>query len=201
MKLYYSPGACSFSPHIVLKEGGFDFTTEKVDLRANKYSGGEFTSVNPKGYVPTLELDSGEVLTEGAAIVQYLADKKPEAKLIPPLGTMERFRCQEWLTYISTELHKGFGPLFYPTTPESEKVLATEKLHKRIGFLDSQLAGKHYLLGSAFSVADAYAFTVLSWAAHVKLDLSAYKNVGAFMERMKKRPKVQEALKDEGLPH
>jgi glutathione S-transferase len=201
MKLYYSAGACSFSPHIVLKEGGFNFTTEKVDLRAGKYSGGDFSKINPKGYVPVLQLDNGEVLTEGAAIVQYLADKKPEAKLMPAVGTMERFRCQEWLTYISTELHKGFGPLFYPTTPESEKVLAVEKLHKRISYLDSQLAGKDYLLGSAFSVADAYAFTVLSWAGHVKLDISGYKNVGAFMERMKKRPKVQEALKDEGLTH
>jgi glutathione S-transferase len=199
MKLYYSPGSCSLSPHIVLNEGGFAFTAEKVDLKTGKYSGGDFSKVNPKGYVPVLQLDNGEVLTEGAAIVQYLADKKPEAKLIPVAGTLERFRCVEWLTFISTELHKGFGPLWNSASSESEKSAAKEKLVKRVGYLDGQLAGKDYLLGSHFSVADAYAFTVLSWSAHVGFDLKPFPNVSGFLDRMKKRPKVLETMKQEGL--
>jgi len=199
MKLYYAPGACSMSPHIVLNEGGFQYTPEKVDLKNDSYSGGKFSTLNPKGYVPALQLDNGELLTEGAAIVQYLGDKKPEAKLIPAVGTMERARCVEWLTYISSELHKGFGPLFYPTTSDADKAAAKDKLGKRIGYLDSQLKGRDFLLGSQFSVADAYAFTVLNWSGHVGLDLSPFANVGAFMERMKKRPKVQETMKQEGL--
>lgn len=199
MKLYYSPGACSLSPHIVLNEAGFQFTAEKVDLKTGKYAGGEFSKVNPKGYVPTLQLDNGEVLTEGSAIVQYLADKKPEAKLIPAVGTLERFRCVEWLAYIATELHKGFGPLFNPTSSEAEKAAARERLVKRVGYLDSQLTGKDYLLGSQFSVADAYAFTILSWSDFLGFDLTPFSNVKTFLERVKKRPKVQQTLKEEGL--
>lgn len=199
MKLYFSPGACSLSPHIVLREGGFSFTTEKVDLKTGKFSGGDFTKINPKGYVPALELDNGEVLTEGAAIVQYLAEKKPEAKLLPAMGTMERARGLEWLVYIATELHKGFGPLWNPITPEEMKPKIKEMLGKRIDYVNAHLKGRDYLLGSQFSAADAYLFTVLSWADHLKMDTSAWANVQAFLERMKKRPKVQEALKAEGL--
>lgn len=199
MKLYFSAGACSLSPHIVLREGGFHFSTESVDLKTGKYSGGDFSKINPKGYVPALELDNGEILTEGAAIVQYLGDKKPEMKLLPAVGTMERARAVEWLTFISSELHQGFGPLWNPSTPEDFKAKAKDTVGKRIDYVNTQLKGKDYLLGSQFSVADAYLFTVLSWADYVKMDLSIWGNVTAFMDRVKKRPKVQEALKAEDL--
>ncbi len=199
MKLYISPGACSLSPHIVLKEAGFNFTTEKVDLKAGTYSGGDFKKINPKGYVPALELDNGEILTEGAAIVQYLADKKPDSGLMGAVGTMERARCIEWLTFISSEIHKGFSPLWNPTTPDAVKASAIDTLGKRIGFIDGALKGKDFLLGGKFSVADAYLFTVLSWAPHVKMDLKAWSNVSTYLERVAKRPKVIEAMKAEGL--
>ncbi|MGZ3686222.1 MAG: glutathione S-transferase N-terminal domain-containing protein, partial [Bdellovibrionota bacterium] len=142
MKLFFSPGACSLSPHIVLAEGGFNFTTEKVDLKAGTYAGGDYSKINPKGYVPALQLDNGEVLTEGAAIVQYLADKKPEAKLIPAVGTMERARCIEWLVFIASELHKGFGPLWNPTATEGEKSAAKDRLGKRFAYVNEKLKGK-----------------------------------------------------------
>lgn len=199
MKLYFSPGACSLSPHIVLREAGFTFTTEKVDLRAGKFSGGDYAKINPKGYVPALELDNGEILTEGAALVQYLADKKPETALLPAVGTMERARCIEWLTYISTELHKNFSPLWNPAITEGERTKALDLLGKRIGFVNDALKGRDYLLGSAFSVADAYLFTVMGWAGHLKMDTKAWPNVEAFQARVAKRPKVQEAMKAEGL--
>lgn len=199
MKLFYSPGACSLAPHIVLREAGFNFTLEKVDLRAGKYSGGEYAKVNPKGYVPAIQLDNGEVLTEGAAIVQYLGDKKPESGLLPAVGSMERFRCIEWLTYISSELHKGFGPLWNPASSDDEKARATEALGKRIAYVNEKLQGRDYLLGAKLSVADAYLFTVLGWTAYKQISLDPWPNVKAFQERMAKRPKVQEAMKAEGL--
>lgn len=199
MKLYYGSGACSLAPHIVLREAGFNFTLEKVDLRAGKYSGGEFTKINPKGYVPALELDNGEILTEGAAINQYLAEKKPESGLLPAVGTMERARCLEWMTFISSEIHKGFSPLWNPKSSEETKAMAKELLGKRFGWLNEQLKGKDYLVANKFSIADAYLFTVVSWSGHVGIDLKTWPNLPAYLERVAKRPKVQEAMKAEGL--
>jgi glutathione S-transferase len=200
MKLYFSSGACSLSPHIALLEAGIPFTLESVDLRTGKYSGGDFTKISPKGYVPALVLDSGEVLTEGVAIVQYIAEKKPEAKLMPAPGTLERARCMEWLTFTATELHKGcFSPLWSSTITPEVKAQTMDTLGKRIDWVNTQLKGRDYLLGTQFTVADAYMFTVLSWSDYLKIDLKTWPNVVAFMDRVKKRPKVQEALKAEGI--
>jgi glutathione S-transferase len=200
MKLYFSPGACSLSPHIVLHEAGLKHDAEKVDLRAKKTeSGADFRAINPKGQVPALVLDDGSLLTEGPAIVQYLADLKPEAKLAPANGTMPRYRLQEWLNYISTEIHKQFTPLFLPTTPDAAKEAFAAKLMREFGFLDSELAKRNWLAGDSFSVADAYLFTVSNWAQYVKLDLSAYTNLLAYRKRVAARPGVQAALKAEGL--
>jgi len=200
MKLYFSPGACSLSPHIVLREAGLNFDLEQVYNKTKQTkSGADYWKVNAKGYVPALQLDNGEVLTEGPAIVQYVADQKPESGLAPKSGTLDRARLQEWLNFITSELHKGFSPLFRPTTPEDYKPIARENLFKRIDYVDKQLAGKQYLMGDRFTVADAYGFTVLNWSNALKLDMSPYKNVGAYLERVKARPKVQEAMKAEGL--
>jgi glutathione S-transferase len=200
VKLYFMPGACSLSPHIVLREAGLNFEVEQVDGKTKQTKAGQdFLKINPKGYVPTLQLDNGDVLTEGPAIVQYLADQKPESGLAPKSGTFERSRLQEWLNFITTELHKGFSPLFKPTTPEDYKGTVREALFNRIAYVDKQLAGKQYLMGDKFTVADAYAFTVLNWSNFQKLDLTPYANVTAYMARVKARPKVQEALKAEGL--
>lgn len=199
MKLYYGTGACSLSPHIIMREAGIPVELEPVNFRTGHFRGGEFKNVNPKGYVPVLELADGSVLTEGVVIAQYLADLKPEAKLIPPVGTMERVRCAEWQLFISTELHKGFGPLFHPEYPEAAKQLATETLHKRLAYIDQKLGAGPYLMGAQFTVADAYLFTVLGWAGYVKLDISMHTNLAAFAERVKARPAVQEALRAEGI--
>lgn len=200
MKLYYAPGACSLAPHIVSREAGIDLDLVKVDLGAHKTSdGGDFYAVNPKGYVPVLGLDNGEVLTEVATLVQYLADKKPDSGLAPVAGTWERYRLMEWLTFVSTELHKGFGPLFNPKSPEETKQAAKDKLAKRFAYLDNELSGRDFLTGSRFSAADAYAFTVLNWAGNLGIDLSRYPKLSAFMQRVSSRPKVQEALRAEGL--
>jgi glutathione S-transferase len=200
MKLYFAPGACSLSPHIVLREAGLNFELEQVDTKTKKTkSGGDFWAVNPKGYVPALQLDNGEVLTEGPAIVQYLADQKPESGLAPKPGTLERYRLQEWLNFITSEVHKGFSPLFRPTTPEDYKPIAREALANRLGYLDKQLGGKQYLMGDRFSVADAYAFTVVNWTNFQKIDLAPWPNLKAYFERVRARPKVQEAMKAEGL--
>ena len=200
MKLYYSPGACSLSPHIVLNEAGLTYDIERVDL-ANKKTekGADFFAINPKGYVPVLALDDGEILTEGPAIVQYLGDQKPASGLVPKAGTIERVRLQEWLNFITSELHKSYSPLFRPTTPDEYKKLAREYLAKRIAILDKHLAGKSHILGDKFSVADAYAFTVLRWSQYTAVDLSPFPNIKAFMDRVAARPKVQETLKQEGL--
>ncbi len=200
MKLYYSPGACSLSPHIVLNEGGFSFGMEKVDLVSKKTeSGADFTAINPKGYVPALVLNDGQVLTEGPAIIQYLADSVPEKKLIPAAGSMERYRVMEWLNFISTELHKGFGPLFNANAPDEWKTVVKAQLLTRINYVGQQLEGKNWLMGTDFTVADAYLFTVLSWANHVGLDLTSVPQITGYLKRVASRPLVQTALKAEGL--
>ncbi|MBI1776456.1 MAG: glutathione transferase GstA [Proteobacteria bacterium] len=200
MKLYYSPGACSMSPHIVLREAGLAFDLEQVDLKAKKTkAGADFKAINPKGMVPVLQLDDGQVLTEGPAIVQYLADQKPEAGLAPKAGTIERARLQEWLNFVTAELHKGFTPLFKPNTPEDYKPIARETLSERFAYLDKQLAGKQYLLGDKFTVADAYCFTVLGWSQYQNIDLSPWPNIKSYMARVAQRPKVKEAMTAEGL--
>jgi glutathione S-transferase len=200
MKLYYSPGACSLSPHITALEAGIDLQLEKVDVSKKKLAGdGDFYAVNPKGYVPVLELDDGQILTEGPAIVQYLADRKPEKKLVPAAGTMERYRTQEMLGYINSEIHKTYSPLFNPkTSPEAREERAAY-LKKRYAHVEKQLAGKSYLFGDDFSVADAYLFTVTNWASLVKVDLSEFPNLLAFQKRVSERPAVQAAMKAEGL--
>lgn len=200
MKLYYSPGACSLSPHIVARELGLDLALEKVDIKTKQTEAGrDFLQVNPKGYVPALELATGEVLTEGPAIVQYLADRKPEAKLAPANGTFERARLQETLGYISTELHKSYTPLFYPTTPAEVKQERKDYLRKRYGLIEQTLARQPYLLGNEFTVADAYLFTVTSWAGFVDLDLSEFKALNDFQQRVASRPAARAALQAEGL--
>jgi glutathione S-transferase len=200
MKLYFSPGACSLSPHIVLREAGLAFDLEQVDVRAKKTAGGgDFFQVNPKGQVPTLLLDDGDILTEGPAIVQYIADKAPASKLAPAPGTKERYHLSEWLNFITSELHKNFSPLFRPTTPEDYKPIARENLAGRFSYVDKKLAGRPYLMGDTFTVADAYLFVMTNWANSLKVDLTAWSNVGALRERVLARPKVQEAMKTEGL--
>ncbi len=197
MKLYYTPGACSLSPHIVLREAGLTFDLEKVDLAGKKTAdGGDYLKVNPKGYVPALGLDTGEVLTEGPAIVQYLADRKPDTGLAPAQGSFERYRLQEWLAFINSELHKSFGALFGPL-PEPSKQAARETIAKRFAYVEQQLAGKSFLMGNRFTVADAYLFVILSWANDLKIDLAP--NLSAYFKRIAERPKVQEAMRAEGL--
>ena len=200
MKLYYSPGACSLSPQIVLQETGLPYEAVLASTKTKKLQDGtDYYTINSKGYVPLLELDDGSRLTEGPAIVQYLADQVPEKKLAPPAGTMARYRLQEWLNFITSELHKGIGGLFNPAMPEEAKALMREKGLSRLKWVDAQLKGKAYLMGDAFSVADAYLFVIAGWTAHVGIDISSLKNLGAFMERMRARPAVQAALKAEGL--
>lgn len=200
MKLYFSPGACSLSPHIALREADADFELEQVDLRSKQTkSGGDFRKVNPKGMVPVLQLDSGDTLTEGPAIVQYIADQNPAAGIAPPLGSIARYHLMEWLNFITSELHKNFTPLFKPTTPEDYKKMARDNLAERYTYLNAKLAGKQYLMGERFTVADGYAFTVTNWTRILKIDLAPWPNVAAFIERVRARPKVQEALKAEGL--
>lgn len=201
MKLYYASGACSLSPHIVLREAGMDFEIEEVDLAEKKTtSGADFSQINPKGYVPVLQLDDGQVLTEGAAIVQYIADQKTKSGLAPAAGTVERARLQEYLNYVASEYHKAFGPLFSPSSSEAEQTAAKDNVGKKLDYLETLFAdGRDYLLGQNFSVADAYLFVVTSWAKHKEIDLSGHPGINAFFERVAGREKVQEALKAEGL--
>jgi glutathione S-transferase len=200
MKLYFAPGACSLSPHIVLRESGATFELDQVDNREKKTkSGKDYWTVNPKGQVPVLELDNGELLTEGPVIVQYIADQRPASGLAPAAGTIERYRVQEWLNFITSELHKSFGPIFRPTTPDAYKAISKENLGKRFDWLDGKLAGRQYLMGDKFTIADAYLFTVLRWAARVDIDLAKWPNLKAYVDRVAARPKVHEALKAEGL--
>ena len=200
MKLFYSPGACSLSPHIALREAGLAFQALKAPTKTHQLDDGtDYYTINPLGYVPLLELDDGTRLTEGPAIVQYIADQAPTKNLAPANGTLARYRLQSLLNFIGTELHKGYSPLFNPATPDDYKTIARDKLVSRYKWVDEQLAGKDYLTGEQFTVADGYLFTVTTWAKHVGLDLSAYANVAAFMGRVAARPAVQEALKAEGL--
>ncbi len=199
-KLYYSPGACSLSAHIALREADLPFTLALANLKIKKLAdGGDFLAVNPKGQVPVLELDDGQRLTEGPAIVQYVADQAPAKHLAPAAGTMARYRLMEWLNFITSELHKGFAPLFNPATPEEAKVLSRDKVGERLKWVDSQLEGKAYLMGEQFSVADGYLFTVANWGQYVGIDIKPLANLSAFMARVAARPAVQQALKAEGL--
>lgn len=199
LKLYYSPGACSLSPHIVLHEAGLAHEAIQASLQSHTLQdGANYYSVNPLGYVPFLVLDSGETLHEGPAIVQFLADQAPEKKLAPPNGTMARYHLQEWLNFISTEVHKGFSPLFNSATPQEFKTVVIARLLQRLQWIDGELKGKDYLLGD-FSVADAYLFTVTNWAPMVGVDISHLGHLAAFRERMLTRPAVQAAMKAEGL--
>jgi glutathione S-transferase len=200
MKLFYSPGACSLSPHIVLLEAGLPFTVEKTDLKTKKTeTGADYYAINSKGAVPALQLDDGRVLTEGPAIVQYLADQKPESGLAPRAGTFERYQLMEILNYITSEVHKAYSPLFNPKISADWKASAMSNLGKKFDWLSGFLGGKNFLMGTAFSVADAYLFTVLRWSEHVGVDLGKWPVLAAYRARVGERPMVQEALKAEGL--
>jgi glutathione S-transferase len=200
MKLYYAPGACSLAIHIAAREAGLPLSLEKVDLAARKTeTGADFLSINPKGYVPALALAEGDVLTEAAALLQFVADRQPQAGLAPAHGTMERHRLNEWLAFIASEIHKGFGPLWNPTTPDAVKQATKDKLAQRFAYLDQHLASQPFITGQHFTIADAYLFTVTNWANYHAVDLTPYTHLRAFLDQVAKRPKVQEALAAEGL--
>jgi glutathione S-transferase len=200
MKLYYSAGACSLSPHIVLEESGLAYTAVSAPTKTHKLEDGtDYYTINPLGYVPLLELDDGRRLHEGPAIVQYVADQAPAKNLAPANGTFERYKLQEWLTFIGTELHKGFSPLFNPSTPADYKPSCLERLSSRLQWVEGELAGKQYLMGDQFTVADAYLFTVTNWAPYVALDISGLPNLLAYRARVAARPAVIAAMKAEGL--
>ena len=200
MKLYYAPGACSMSPHIALREAGLDFELVRVDLAAKKTAANaDYLAINPKGYVPALQLDDGQVITEGPAIVQYIADCAPGKGLAPVAGTLDRVRLQEWLTFIGTELHKSFGAFFNPKTPEDWKTFVRELLGKRLTYVAQQLQDRDFLMGSQFSVADCYLYTVLNWTPYANVDLAQWPIFAAYQARISARPAVQAALKAEGL--
>jgi len=200
MKLYYAPGACSLSPHIVAREAGINVQLQKVNTKDKSMEGGgDFWKVNARGYVPVLELDNGERLTEGPAIVQYLADQKPETGLAPKAGTLERYRLQEWLNFLTSEVHKQFSPLFRPNTPDEYKTIAKENIANRFNWLNEQLAGKDYLMGKQFTVADAYLFVLTNWTKPTQIDLAKWPNIAAFQKRVAARPKVKQAMQAEGL--
>ena len=199
-KLYFSPGACSLSPHIVAKEAGIPLELVKVDVRSKTVAReGDFWDVNPKGYVPVLELDDGEVLTEGPAIVQFLADRAPAAALAPANGTFERVRLQEALNYLTSEIHKAYSPLFNPDVLPAVREERLAYLTRRYALIEKQLEGRNYLLGDRFTVADAYLFTLTRWARAVKLDLTGFPNVEAFQKRVGSRKAVLDAMRAEGL--
>ncbi|MBX7230561.1 MAG: glutathione transferase GstA [Bdellovibrionales bacterium] len=197
MKLYFSPGACSMASHMVIQELGLKCEIVKVDLSTKKFSGGNFLSINPRGQVPTLQLDNGEILTEGAVIMQYLADQAPEKNLIPKAGTFERYRCQEWLNYIATEVHKNFSPLWDKNLPEETKTVFKTNLTRRFEFLNEKIKGKTFLMGTTFTVADCYLYTVLSWVHYLKIDLTPWTNLMGYMEKIKHRPATMATFKAE----
>mgnify|MGYP001285277610 FL=1 len=200
MKLYYSPGACSLSPHIALHESGLAHEAIAAPTKTHKLpDGSDYYQVNPLGYVPYLVLDDGTALREGPAIVQYIADQVPDKKLAPPNGTLARYQLQSWLNFIGTELHKGFSPLFNPAMPDEAKALSKERLLGRLKWLEGELAGKTYLMGDDFTVADGYLFVVTNWAKPMGIDLSPYPNLVAYRGRVAARPAVQAAMKHEGL--
>jgi len=196
MKLYYTPGTCSLCPHIVLREIGADYELKKVDLQAKKIAenGNDFYPVNAKGQVPALALDNGEIFTECSTIIQYLADQNPASNLAPANGTMERYRLQEWLSFIGSELHKGIPPLFLPNIPEDYKPVALAKLSTKLKALDAHLADNEYLMGSSYTVADSYCFAIMNWHKKAELDLSPWPNLKAYQARIEQRPAVQAAL-------
>ncbi|WP_313107759.1 glutathione transferase GstA [Atlantibacter sp.] len=200
MKLFYKPGACSLSPHIALREAGLDFTMEKVDLATKKTEhGADYLEINPKGQVPALQLEDGSLLTEGVAIVQFIADKVPDRQLLAPSGSMTRYHTLEWLNYIATELHKGFTPLFRPDTPDTFKPIARASLEKKFQYIEDELTEKQWLMGLRFTVADAYLFTVLRWAYAINMDMTRFTHIADYMERVKTRPAVAAALAAEGI--
>ena len=200
MKLYYSPGACSLASHIALKEAGLSFEAIKVDGRAKKAANGEdYWQVTAKGYVPALRLDDGSVLTEGTAILPYIGDRAPASGLAPAAGTMDRYRVHEWLGYINSEVHKGFGPFFVPGTSDEAKATAKANLGKRFGFVQQALEGREFLVGDQFTVADAYLFTVLGWSRIVGIDLGDWPVLKAWHAKIAQRPAVQAAMRAEGL--
>ena len=200
MKLYYAPGACSLSPHIALLEAGLPYDLVKVDLRAKKLENGDdYLKINPKGQVPALALDSGELVTEGPVIVQMIADKAPTKNLAPSRDSAERYKLQEWLAYINGELHKNIGPLFNPALSDEAKGVFKDRALGKFKYLDGQLAGRDYLMGKQFTVADGYLFVMLRWAESMKFDLSGLNNLMAYKDRIAARPKVDEALVKEGL--
>jgi glutathione S-transferase len=200
MKLYFSPGACSLSPHIAMYEAGLAFEAVMAPTKTHKLpDGSDFYAVNPLGYVPFLTLDDGRTLHEGPAIVQYIADQAPAKNLAPANGTYERYKLQEWLTFIGTELHKTFSPLFTPNTPEETKAASLERLKSRLQWVDGELAGKQYLMGDQFTVADGYLFVVTNWGQYVGLDLTPFANLVAYRARVGARPAVVAAMKAEGL--
>lgn len=199
LTLYYMPGACSLSPHIVAHEAGIPLTLKRVSKDKKLEDGTDYFTINSKGLVPALQLESGEVLTEGPAIVQYLADLKPDAKLAPANGTFARYRLQEWLNFITSELHKSFSPLFSPAAQEEWKAQVREQLGQRFTWLATQLGDKPFLMGDQLCVADAYLFNVLRWTQFVQIDLNQWPTLAAFVARMRERPSVQEAMKAEGI--
>lgn len=200
MKLYYSPGACSLSPHIALEEAGLPYEAVLAPTKTKTLpDGSDYRKINPLGYVPYLVLDDGTGLPEGPAIVQYIADQAPAKRLAPPNGSLARYRLQSWLNFIGTELHKGFGPLFNPASPDEVKAAAKERLATRLKWVDEQLGGKTWLMGDDFGVADGYLFTVTNWAKPMQIDLSPYPNLEAWRARVAARPAVQAAMKAEGL--
>jgi len=200
MKLYYSPGACSLASHIALYETGLPFETDQIIKTTKMTVGGEnFMHLNPKGYVPAIKLKDGSVLTEGAAVLQYIADQKPDSGLAPKAGTMERYRLQEWLTFISSEIHKSYSPFFNKDASEDTKNIARNNLNRRLPHVEIQLANKPYLMGNRFTVADAYLFVVVNWSKHVGFDLGPFPKIQEYLARIGARPAVQAALKAEGL--
>jgi glutathione S-transferase len=200
MKLYYSPGACSLAPHIVLRESGLAFSPVLASTKTHKLADGtDYYTINPKGYVPLLELDNGERLSEGPVIMQYIADQVPDKQLAPPAGTMARYRLMEWLNFLTSDVHKGFSPLFNAAQPDEAKALFRQKVGERLKWVDSQLEGRAYLMGAQFTVADAYLYVLAGWSGAVGVDIGALKNLAAFMQRMAARPAVQAARQAEGL--
>jgi glutathione S-transferase len=199
MKLYFSPGACSLAADIALFEAGVKFERAQVDLRTHKVGGADFYAINPKGYVPTLGLDDGQILTENVAVLQYIADRNPAAKLAPPAGTPERYRLQEWLAFINSEVHKSYAPLFSAESSDDAKEGARRHLAKRFAYLNGVLESRKFLMGDQFTVADAYLFVVLRWSAHVGVDLKPWPTLGRLIETVGARPHVIEALTAEGL--
>lgn len=200
MKLFLKPGACSLSPHIILEEAGLTYETDTVDVKKKLTGAGEdYLKINPKGYVPSLQLDNGDVLTEAPAVLQYIADQVPEKKLVPALNSLDHYRLQAWLTFIGTELHKSYSPFFNRAASDDWKAASLANIERRIEHTNNELEGKTWLMGDNFTIADAYLFVVLRWSGFIKLDLSRWPNVAAYMERVGERPAVKAALAAEGL--